>query len=202
MLGLLWPPENGVNGAALPMSHNPASNRQSAPRDTIAFTRKPYYGAKAVGSFLPSLTTKALQKYGFSAASLIMDWPAIVGREFAQFAVPERLKWPRLPAEPEDEDARTPAKRAGAVLLLRVDSAKALDVQYQGQQIIERINAYFGYAAIAQLRIVQSPIPVTPAKPAPRIRAEPLIGEVAGIADTGLRDALARLGAEIRTGRV
>jgi hypothetical protein len=35
--------------------------------------------ARAVGAFLPRLTRKAFEKYGFSAATLLTDWPAIVG---------------------------------------------------------------------------------------------------------------------------
>lgn len=182
------------------MSQKPKQERPSAPRESISFARKSFHGAKALGSFLPSLTTKALQKYGFSAATLITDWPAIVGAEIARYAAPERIKWPRL-TEQADEDAVASAKRSGAVLVLRVDSAKALDVQYRAQQIIERINAYFGYSAVAQLRLIQAPMPLTPPKRAPRAPAEPLTNEVAGITDTGLRDALARLGAEIRAGR-
>ena len=65
------------------MTQKSVQHRPSAPRESIAFARRTFHGAKAVGSFLPSLTTKALQKYGFSAASLITDWPAIMGREFA-----------------------------------------------------------------------------------------------------------------------
>ena len=183
------------------MTKKSVEYRPSGPRESIAFSRKAFRGARAVGSFLPSLTTKALQKYGFSAASLIMDWPAIMGRDFARYAAPERIKWPRSADRTEDEDAGASAGRSGAVLVLRVDGAKALDVQYRAQQIIERINSYFGYAAIAQLRVIQAPMPVAPERREPRARAEPLVREVAGIADAELRDALARLGAEIRTGR-
>lgn len=183
------------------MTKKPFEHRPTVPRESIAFARKTFHGARAVGSFLPTLTTKALQKYGFSAASLIMDWPAIMGRDFAQYAAPERIKWPRIADRAEDEDADASAARSGAVLVLRVDGAKALDVQYRAQQIIERINAYFGYAAVAQLRVIQAPMPAVPQARARRARVEPLAREVSGIADTGLRDALARLGAEIRTGR-
>jgi hypothetical protein len=183
------------------MIKKPAENRPSAPRESIAFARKSLHGARAVGSFLPHLTTKALQKYGFSTASLIMDWPAVVGREIASYAAPERIKWPRAAEQADDEGASTPARRAGAVLMLRVDGARALDVQYRTQQIVERINAYFGYAAIAQIRLIQAPLAVAPEQRLPRPPAAPLTREVAGVADTGLRDALARLGAEIRAGR-
>ncbi|HEX9881978.1 MAG TPA: DUF721 domain-containing protein, partial [Hyphomicrobium sp.] len=58
-----------------------------------------------------------------------------------------------------------------------------------------RINGYFGYRAIAELRILQAPLarPATPrtapAAPPPPIEAP----ELATIADERLRTALARL---------
>ena len=76
-------------------------------------------------------------------------------------------------------------------------------MQYKARQIIERINAYFGYAAVAELRIVQAPVErqAAAARPAARASGEPLTHEVAHVADPGLRDALARLGAGVRAGR-
>ena len=201
MLGLLQPPENAVKQIVPNMSKATMSRRPAAPRESLSFARKTTYGARAVGSFLPTLTTKALQKYGFSTAGLVLDWPAIVGSELAGYTSPERLKWPRTP-EPDDVDSsRAPVRRAGAVLVLRVEPAKALDVQYRTRQIIERINTFFGYAAVAQLRLVQAPMPLAPQKRQPRTASAPLTHEVSGITDAGLRDALARLGAEIRAGR-
>jgi hypothetical protein len=173
------------------------------PREAVGFVRKrpgSLYGVKAVGSFLPGLTRKAFEKYGFSTATLLTDWATIVGRDLAVCTAPERLKWPRA-VERSDEDAGN--GRPGATLVLRVDGGRSLDVQHNARQVIERINAYFGYAAIAELRIVQAPIGVDgqPPRPAPRASARPLTTEVAHIADPGLRDALARLGAEVKAGR-
>ncbi len=185
----------------MPLTRSKPGAQTALPRETITFARRSFATAKAVGSFLPALTTKAFQKYGFSAASLIMDWPAIAGRELAQFTAPERLKWPRAVEHAEDEEASAPLGRRGATLILRVDGAKALNVQYSARQIIERINAYFGYAAVAELRVVQAPIAAPQARGEARRAAEPLTHEVAGVADTGLRNALARLGGEIRAGR-
>ena len=84
--------------------------------------------------------------------------------------------------------------RPGATLIVRVDPARALDVAYKGQQILERINGYFGYRAVAELRILQAPLPER-AAPAP-VRATPppcAAPELAGIADERLRAALASL---------
>jgi hypothetical protein len=175
------------------------------PRDAVAFTRRPskaLFGVRAVGSFLPGLTRKAFERYGFSAATLVMDWPHIAGRDLASHTAPERLKWPR---HGEEGGGEAPEKgRQGATLVLRVDGARALEVQYQAAQIIERINAYFGYAAVAQLRVVQAPIkvPSSVAIPPPvRAAPPPLTQEVADIADPALRGALARLGASVRAAR-
>jgi hypothetical protein len=185
-------------------------NRATAhvsPRAAVGFARKrpnALFGVKAVGSFVPGLTRKAFEKYGFSAATLITDWPAIVGREIATVTVPERLKWPRTVEHAEDDTHTSTAKgRPGATLVLRADGSQALAVQYGSRQIIERINAYFGYAAVAELRIVQAPVDPAPGlvQPVRRATAQPLTKEVAGIADAALRDALARLGAQVRAGR-
>ena len=71
------------------------------------------------------------------------------------------------------------------------------------RQIIERVNAYFGYAAVAELRIGQAPLDRAGRRPhSPRRTAPPpLRQEVAHIQDGALREALARLGAGIKAGR-
>src|SRR5262245_49604571 len=175
------------------------------PREAIGFARKrpnALHGVKAVGSFLPGLTRQAFEKFGFSTATLITDWPGIAGPELAAYTAPERLRWPSRLERSEDGAQAGGKGRAGATLVLRVDGARALDVQYQARQVIERINAYFGYAAVAELRIVQAPVEprLPPARPMVR-PAEPLAQEVAHVADPALRGALARLGAGVRTGR-
>ena len=60
---------------------------------------------RAVGAFVPGLTRKSFEKYGFSTATLLTDWTVIVGAELAQFTLPERLKWPRNVDAYEDVDA-------------------------------------------------------------------------------------------------
>lgn len=111
--------------------------------------------AKAVGNFVPTLTKKAFEKFGFSAATLITDWTRIAGTELAGYTTPERLRWPRGgEAASSDEDGRP-----GATLVLRVDPARALDVEYRTRQILDRINGYFGYRAVDTIRLVQAPLP-------------------------------------------
>jgi hypothetical protein len=167
------------------------------PRDVTALGRRMRGpSARAVGSFVPKLTRKLLEKYGFSAAALVTDWTAIVGHDLAAYAQPERLKWPRA------IDAEAGGRRTGATLQLRVEGARALDVQYRSRQIIERINAHFGYRAVAALRLVQAPVAGLPApRPEAAARPRPMPAhpsrEVAGIPDERLRSALERLQASV-----
>ena len=157
--------------------------------------RKPGFGAKAVGTFVPRLTRQAFEKYGFSAATLITDWAQIVGGDLARATAPERLKWPKGVAAGGKAVEDVDQGRPGATLVLRVDDGRALDIQYKSRQIIERINAYFGYRAVADLRILQAPIDarfqkLPPPTPAPIL---PVPADVMAVADPDLRAALERM---------
>ena len=160
-----------------------------------AQTRRRPVGVKAVGSFLPRLTRKAFEKYGFSAASLITDWATIAGKELAAFTAPERLKWPRgvEPFRRRCRSGRQGAPRRDAGAEGRRRPARSM-CSTTARQIIERINAYFGYAAIAELRILQAPVRPAPGPRAgmPRRRHAAARSEVASVADAALRDALGR----------
>lgn len=181
------------------------SLRPSLPPGTRTAGQPPRYRgpvARAVGTFVPRLTQKAFEKYGFSAAALLTEWSAIVGSDLAGYTRPERLKWPRG-VEAYRETEPDAAGRPGATLVLRVDGPRALEVDHRRAQILERINAYFGYRAIAELRLVQAPVsssvPIETKRPKPTgLQPRSLeVPDLAAIADEKLKSALQRLGASI-----
>lgn len=177
--------------------------RQLSPRMVVgARTRQPH-SARAVSAYVPRLTRKAFEKYGFASAALLTDWASIVGADIASYTAPERLKWPRgVDAYSEIEEGAE--RRPGATLVVRVDGPRAIELQHRAQQIIERINASFGYRAVAELRFIQAPIAVAPSRTGrPVVPFEPAAsdpGELACIHDEALRAALARLQASVRRG--
>ena len=181
----------GVTTMSKKPTEKPAAKAKPAVRP------KPFFAAKTLGSFVPALTKKAFEKYGFSAATLITDWPAIIGKDLASQTYPDRLKWPRAP-EVNTADAKPEAKgRPGATLFLRVEGPRALEIEYKRAQIAERINAYFGYRAIADVRIVQAPLP-KPKPPRGVKRTAADATPLPAVQDEGLRIALERLGAGMK----
>lgn len=174
--------------------------------------KAPYVAAKAVGSFVPGLTRKSFEKYGFATAQLITDWSQVAGVEVARYTCPERIRWPRLPM---GEVGTEGSGRGGATLILRVDPARALDIEYKRAQLMERINVYFGYRAVSDIRIVQgvidaptsAPSPAgrrTPPlggtqSPAPKHTAQPTAPAIDSVDDESLRQALARMQVSIQS---
>lgn len=146
-----------------------------------------YIAAKAVGSYVPKLTQKAFEKFGFSTAALLTDWAVIAGEQLAAATLPERVKWPRG-AAPADGVAGE--AHSGATLVLRVDPSRALDVEYKTAQIIDRINSYFGYKAVSALRLLQAPVVSPETKAVRRVPAHQ--PPVAGLDGDPLSAALAR----------
>lgn len=158
--------------------------------------RRTPVSARAVGSFVPRLTKTVMQKFGFSTAALLTDWQQIVGPDLARHTRPMKLKWPRNPADALDAEQ---TGRPGATLYLQVDGARALDVQYKGREIIDRINSYFGYRAVADMRLEQTPAPALekPALPRQVVSSKPAKPrapvDLGTVADDRLRAALDRL---------
>lgn len=164
-----------------------------------------YVAAKAVGSFVPRLTRKAFEKYGFSAAALLTDWSVIVGPQMSAYTQPERLKWPRG-VEAYGAVETGAEGRPGATLVLKVDGGRALDIEYGKRELIERINRYFGYRAVAELRILQAPVTAAKPREALTIRSRapsrPLPAtDLSSIADPGLKAALEGMRVGIATVR-
>jgi len=141
----------------------------------------------ATGILDPMLRRRA----GISVG-LVQSWEEIVGPRLARLSMPERVQWPRRMNE---DDPFQPA-----ALVIACEGAAALHVQHQTDEIIGRVNAFLGFAAIGRIRIVQKPVHAKrrPPTPMPRPLSEAERSRVArsvgGIEDAALRESLERLG--------
>lgn len=193
-----------------PPPTSPLSNVRTGRPDFTPRGGRGHVTARTIGALTPRVTKVAFQKFGFATAQLIADWPGIVGERLAATTAPDRIRWPRRPGDPAagDDAGAAAGPRSAATLVIRVEPAVALDVQYKTALILDRINAYFGYRAVAELRIVQGAVAASPKtdtamrQSAPRARADtPAPVSLAGITDDGLKAALEKMQIGLRSRR-
>jgi hypothetical protein len=152
-------------------------------------------GAKRLAEFTPNLIAEALAARHLGEASLIVHWPAIVGEALARYARPIELQWPPRGAKRDPDAPIVPA-----TLVLRVDSAFALEAQHSAPTIVSRVNAHLGWRCVEKVAFRQGVLP--PLKDKRRPHAKPSVAAqtaastvASPIHDDALREAVARLGA-------
>ena len=148
-------------------------------------------GLRRLPELLGRVLDPAARRRGLAEARILTDWPLVVGPELGARCQPVRLT--------------RAGDGTGGVLAVHVGGASALELQHSAPQVIERINGFFGYPAVARLRLIQAP-PVRPVKPRAPARARTLAaaelaaleGEVADVGDPDLRIALLALGRTVK----
>ena len=146
-----------------------------------------------LAEFLDSCLGPTVAKQGFSGADIIVSWPEIVGERLAAYSQPVKVEWPRRASPDAPADPST--------LVVRTESAFALDLQHLAPVIIERVNAFYGWRCVGRLVLKQGPV-IRPAAPEPRPEPGPAERAQASeaartVEDDDLRGALERLGSAV-----
>ena len=149
---------------------------------------------RAVSDLLPNAGGAAFRRFGFVQSSIVSRWAEIVGLRYAAVSSPESIRFP-------------PGRKSGGVLTLVVEGAHAPMMQHVAPAIVERVNAFFGYPAVARLAIRQGIVQAEKARrraepapaPAPPIPAE-LGDSLREVADPELRACLESLARSLASG--
>jgi hypothetical protein len=86
--------------------------------------------------------------------------------------------------------------------VIRVESGFALELQHLSAVVIERVNAFFGFACVERIALRQGPVTRRDRKPkSPRAPSAAAVKAAAAlvedVAEAPLREALERLGAQV-----
>lgn len=100
--------------------------------------RKRHLFARSLDEVVKNATRPMLDKQGKLYSALIGNWAAIVGPERAAYTRPGRLHFPKQGA-------------GSATLHLDVAPAKAPEMHYATEQILEQCARYLGYRAITRI---------------------------------------------------
>jgi hypothetical protein len=148
-------------------------------------------GAKQVAELASAILNPVLERRAGMTLDLLTLWEDFAGAENAALSRPEKLDWPRRASEDEAFEPAT--------LVVACEGSRAVFLTHQSDTILARVNGYFGFRAVARMRIVQRPVrnmqpPPKPAKPS----LKPVTGNAKQILDSveddDLRAALERLG--------
>ncbi|WOE74984.1 DUF721 domain-containing protein [Alterisphingorhabdus coralli] len=166
------------------MASDSSDNKQPKKRTTKAGAKKatsksrvyqrPRGGeAKAIADLMPEIGRTAFRRFGFVQSSVVTRWPEIAGERYAAISLPESIRFPK-------------GEKSEGTLNLVVNGAHAVLMQHVGPEIIERVNRFFGYPAVAKIKFRQGD--VTPPRSKPPVKPPRPLKPVPVELGDGLRD--------------
>ena len=113
-------------------------------------------GLRPFSSSIPKTLKKHLRKGGYNYSNIVDNWTKMVSKKTADACYPITVKMGKEMRE--------------GTLVLNVIHGKELEVEYEKNEIMDKINSFFGYKCISNvvLKIVQDT--VKPKKNFPKIK--------------------------------
>ena len=96
-------------------------------------------GLRAFGNTLPRGIKGILKKNGYNYSEIISKWNILVGKDISDFSYPKSIKMTR--------------KNTSGTLVLAVKRGNEITIEYSKKQIIDKINSYFGYQLIHEIKL-------------------------------------------------
>ena len=113
-------------------------------------------GLRPFSSSIPKTLKKHLRKGGYNYSNIVDNWTKMVSKKIADACYPITVKMGKEMRE--------------GTLVLSVIHGKELEIEYEKNEIMDKINSFFGYKCISNvvLKIVQDT--VKPKKNFPKIK--------------------------------
>ena len=96
-------------------------------------------GLRPFGNVLPRGVKGILKKNGYNYSEIINKWSMLVGKDIANCSYPKSIKMTK--------------GDTNGTLILAVKRGNEIDVEYSKKEIINKINSYFGYKLINEVRL-------------------------------------------------
>ena len=160
-----------------------------SPRSTSKQDDAPRRGhARAAGDLVSDIAGVTFKRFGFVQGAIVSRWAEIVGERYANVSTPESVRFPQ-------------GKKSGGTLTLTVVGAHAPLMQHLTLLIVERVNRFFGYAAVDKIAFRQGRVEAVkrPVRPEPKPIPRELGEGLREIADPELRACLESLAARLVT---
>ena len=96
-------------------------------------------GLRSFGATLPRGVKSILKKNGYNYSEIISKWSILVGKEISSYAYPKSIKMKK--------------RDSNGTLILQVKRGDEIQIEYSKKEIIDKINSYFGYKLIDEIKL-------------------------------------------------
>tara|TARA_B100000579_G_C22225996_1_gene573935 strand:+ start:5 stop:490 length:486 start_codon:yes stop_codon:yes gene_type:complete len=96
-------------------------------------------GLRPFSSSIPKTLKKYLRKGGYNYSNIVDNWTTIVNKKISDSCYPISIKMRK--------------EMKNGTLMLNVIHGKELEIEYAKNDIIEKINSFFGYNCIGQINL-------------------------------------------------
>ena len=96
-------------------------------------------GLRPFGNTLPRGVRGILKKNGYNYSEIISKWNFLVGKDVANYCYPKSIKMSQ--------------GKENGTLILSVERGNEITIEYSKKEIINKINSYFGYKLINEIRL-------------------------------------------------
>ena len=96
-------------------------------------------GLRAFGNTLPRGVKGILKKNGYNYSEIISKWNILVGDEISKCSFPKSMKMTK--------------GSSSTTLEIGVERGNEIIIEYSKKEIINKINSYFGYKLINEIRL-------------------------------------------------
>jgi len=96
-------------------------------------------GLRSFGNTLPHAVKDILKKNGYNYSEIISKWNMLVGKDISSCSYPKSIKMTK--------------GDTNGTLILAVKRGNEITAEYSKKEIINKINSYFGYRLINEIRL-------------------------------------------------
>jgi len=96
-------------------------------------------GLRPFAKSLPAGLKKLLRKGGYNFSNIVDNWVKMVGKDISDACYPNTVKMTK--------------EMSNGTLILNVIHGNELQIEYSKQEIIDKINSFFGFSCIKEIKL-------------------------------------------------
>ena len=96
-------------------------------------------GLRAFGNTLPRGVRGILKKNGYNYSEIISKWSVLVGKDISNCSYPQSIKMKK--------------GNSSGMLVLGIKRGDEIQIEYAKKEIMDKINSYFGYKLIDEIKL-------------------------------------------------